>query len=207
MKAFIYTGGTVCPEYITEHPRGDDLVIAADSGWKNALALGEKPAVLIGDFDSFTGSLPDGPEIITLQKEKDNTDTQAAVGVAVSRGATEIVIVGGLSGRLDHTLSNLGLLEKLHSDGIYAVMTDGISRVRFIKNGSSLIGRSGFRYLSVIAADPKVKGVEIDGVKYPLNGAVIARMVQYAVSNEIEGNCALIAVRKGGVFIIESRDP
>ncbi|MBP5174219.1 MAG: thiamine diphosphokinase, partial [Clostridia bacterium] len=92
MKAFIYTGGTVYPDNITEHPRGDDLVIAADSGWKNALALGEKPAVLIGDFDSFTGSIPDGPEIITLQKEKDNTDTQAAVGVAVSRGATEIVI-------------------------------------------------------------------------------------------------------------------
>ena len=87
MKAFIYTGGTVYPDNITEHPRGDDLVIAADSGWRNALKLGEKPAVLIGDFDSFGGPLPDGPEIIALKREKDDTDTQAAAGVAVARGA------------------------------------------------------------------------------------------------------------------------
>ncbi|MBO4321690.1 MAG: thiamine diphosphokinase [Clostridia bacterium] len=207
MKAFIYTGGTVYPDNITEHPRGDDLVIAADSGWRNALKLGEKPAVLIGDFDSFGGPLPDGPEIIALKREKDDTDTQAAAGVAVARGAEEIVIIGGLSGRLDHTLSNLGLLEKLSSEGIYAVMTDGVSRVRFIKNSSSLVGRSGFRYISLIAADSRVKGVEIDGVKYPLKNAVLDRKVQFAVSNEIEGNCALVSVRKGGIFIVESRDP
>ena len=28
-----------------------------------------------------------------------------------------------------------------------------------------------------------------------------------ALSNEIEKNCALITVKKGGIFIIESRDP
>ncbi|MCQ2428491.1 MAG: thiamine diphosphokinase [Clostridia bacterium] len=207
MKAFIYTGGTVHPDFITEHPKGDDLVIAADSGYSNAKLLGEKPSVIIGDFDSYgAGALPDGPEIIRLNTEKDNTDTQAAVDVALERGAEEIVIIGGLSGRLDHTLSNISVLEHLNVLRVYAVMTDGQSRVRFIRNGSSLIGRSGFKYLSVIAADSRVKGVEIDGVKYPLNKASLFRTVQYAVSNEITGNCALIAVKKGGIYVIESRD-
>jgi len=207
MKAFIYTGGKVYPEFITEHPKGDDLVIAADSGWNNAKLLGEKPAVLIGDFDSYRGSsLPDGPEIIRLNVEKDNTDTQAAVDLAIERGADELVIVGGLSGRLDHTLSNIAILERLWDLHIYAVMTDGASRARFVRNSSTLIARSGFKYLSVLAVDPKVKGVEIDGVKYPLSRATLCRTMQYAVSNEITGNCALIAVKKGGIFVIESRD-
>ena len=40
----------------------------------------------------------------------------------------------------------------------------------------------------------------------PLKNAVINRGLQYAVSNEIEGNCALISIKKGAALIIESRD-
>ena len=37
MRAFIYTGGEIFPDNITEHPKGDDLRIAADSGYRNAV--------------------------------------------------------------------------------------------------------------------------------------------------------------------------
>ena len=50
-----------------------------------------------------------------------------------------------------------------------------------------------------------VKGVSIEGCKYPLKKAKLSRNFQYAVSNEIVGNCALISVRKGAVYIIESK--
>ena len=36
MRAYIYTGGVINPDRITDHPKGEDLVIAADSGWNNA---------------------------------------------------------------------------------------------------------------------------------------------------------------------------
>lgn len=207
MRAYIYTGGVIHPSHVTEHPKGEDLVIAADSGWDNAMLLGEHPGILLGDFDSIREKdLPKGPEIYRVPAEKDLTDTQLAVELALSRGAGEIVIVGGLSGRLDHTLSNLGILEHLHALGIHAVMTDGQSRVRFIRNGSTLIPRGAFTYLSLIAADDVVKGVEVEGCKYPLKKAKLSRTHQYAVSNELTGNCALVSVRKGGIFIIESRD-
>ena len=52
-KAFIYTGGKILPENITEHPKADDIVIAADSGYKNAQTLGERVEILLGDFDSL----------------------------------------------------------------------------------------------------------------------------------------------------------
>ena len=207
MRAYIYTGGAVSPEHITDHPKGEDLVIAADSGWSNAVTLGEHPTVLLGDFDSLgEKNIPKGVEVIRVPAEKDLTDTQLAVDLALSKGARDVVIIGGLSGRLDHTLSNLAILEHLEAMRVHCVITDGCNRVRFIRNNSTLIPRGAYRYLSLIAADPVVKGVEIDGVKYPLKNAKLRRTHQYAVSNEIVGNCAFIAVKKGGLYIVESRE-
>ena len=207
MRAFIYTGGTVRIESITEHPKADDLCIAADQGYHTAKALGERIDLLLGDFDSI-GSVPgdEGMEIQRVPAEKDYTDTQLAVEIALERGADEIIIIGGLSGRLDHTLSTLAILEDLNTRGVYCTITDGQNRVRYMKSTSTLIARSPYKYLSIIAADEVVKGVDIEGCKYPLKKATLRRSHQFAVSNEITGNVAFISVKKGGVFIIESRD-
>ena len=205
MRALIYTGGVIHPSNITEHPKGDDLCIAADSGYRNALALGVTPDIVLGDFDSLGDcKIPEATERLQVPAEKDFTDTQLAVDTAIKRGATEIVIIGGLSGRLDHTLSNLAILEDLYQKKIHAVITDGQNRVRYLNATSTLIPRSGFRYLSLLALTERVKGVSIEGCKYPLKNATLERSFQYAVSNEITGNCALVSVRKGGVYIVES---
>ena len=206
MRAFIYTGGEIFKENITEHPKSDDICIAADGGYMNALALGEKVHILLGDFDSFTQKLPEDVEVLRVPAEKDFTDTQMAITEALKRGANDIVIIGGLSGRLDHTLSNVSLLAELSKIRVHAVMTDGKNRVRYLNSTSTLIARSHFDYLSIIAISDKLKGVSIEGCKYPLKNATLTRANQYAVSNEIEGNCALISVRKGECLIIESRN-
>lgn len=207
MKAFIYTGGNIWVDGITEQPKQGDLIIAADSGWINAKKCNATPQILLGDFDSLgEPDVPDGTELIRVPVEKDDTDTQLAVRIALERGAGEIVIIGGLDGRLDHTLSSLAILEYLDLKHVPAVFTSGRNRARFLRNNSTLIARSGFRYLSLIAADPKVKGVTLEGCKYPLKRATLTRLNQYAVSNELTGNCALIDVRRGGVWIVESKD-
>ena len=211
MRAYIYTGGAIDPANITDHPKGDDLLIAADSGFDNAALLGEKPTILVGDLDSINldsikeKKIPDGVEIYKVPAEKDLTDTQLAVELALSKGARDIVIIGGLSGRLDHTLSNLGILEHLADLGCHGVITDGFNRARFLRNGSTLIPRGAYTYLSLLAADKVVKGVEIDGVKYPLKKTTLYRGHQFAVSNELTGNCAFIAVKRGSIYIIESK--
>ena len=207
MRAFIYTGGTVRTESVTEHPKADDLCIAADQGYHTAKALGERIDLLLGDFDSI-GSVPgdEGMEIQRVPAEKDYTDTQLAVEIALERGADEIIIIGGLSGRLDHTLSTLAILEDLNARGVYCTVTDGQNRVRYMKSTSTLIARSPYKYLSLLAADEVGKGGDIEGGNYPLKKATRRRSHQFAVSNEITGNVAFIAVKKGGVFIIESRD-
>ena len=207
MKAFVYTGGAVCDANVTERPQDGDLILAADAGFLTAQRMGVTPTVLLGDFDSLgEPDVPDGTELIRVPAEKDDTDTQLAVRVALERGATELVIVGGLSGRVDHTLSSLAILEDLNRRHIPAILTDGKNRVRFVRNSGALIARSKFRYLSLIAADPTVKGVSVDGCKYPLKNAKLSRLDQYAVSNEITGNCALVEIRRGGVWVVESMD-
>ena len=206
MRAFIYTGGTIDKSSITEHPKSDDLRIAADSGYKNAKELGERVDILLGDFDSYTETLPDGIEILKAPAEKDFTDTQMAVKEALSRGADEIIFIGGLSGRLDHTLSNVSILAELWKVRVHAVMTDGRNRVRYLNSSSTLIAKSQFKYVSIIAISEKLKGVSIEGCKYPLKNATVTRSNQYAVSNELDGNCALISLKKGECLIIESRD-
>ena len=207
MRAFIYTGGTVHPNLVTEHPRADDLTIAADAGYHNAVLLGERVDILLGDFDSIGNFPAEGDfERIQVPVEKDLTDTQLAVEVALERGAEEIVIIGGLSGRLDHTLSVLAITEDLYDRGFHVTVTDGQSRVRYVHSTSTLIAKSAYKYLSLIAADAVVKGVSVEGCKYPLSRATLRRSLQFAVSNEITGNVALVSVKKGGIFIIESQD-
>ena len=207
MRAFIYTGGVIHPDNITEHPKAEDLCIAADQGYHNAMKLGERVDILIGDFDSI-GRVPEGDvgEIRRVPAEKDLTDTQIAVEIAVEEGADEIILIGGLSGRLDHSLSNLGILEDMYLRNLHGYMTDGQNRVHFLRNSSTLIARSAYKYISIVAADEVVKGVSMEGGKYPLKNQTLKRRLQYAVSNEITVNVVLISVKKGGIYIIESKD-
>ena len=208
MKAYIITGGAIHPDNLHITPGKDDLIVAADSGLNHAESLGLAPSVVVGDYDSL-GHAPQvdaGVEVVTVPTEKDVTDTQLAVELALTRGATELHIIGGLGGRLDHTLSNLAILEDLADKKVRAVIEDGQNRVRLLRCDSTILPRSSYTYLSLLALDPVCKGVEIEGVKYPLKGQKLTRTFGFAVSNEITGNCCFISVRKGTLLVVESRD-
>lgn len=217
MRAFIYAGGRVYDEALTLFPEKEDLVISADSGYLTACRLGVKTDLLLGDFDSLgePKDLPPHVECLRVPAEKDDTDTQLAVSVALQRGADEIVIVAGLEGRVDHTLSLLAIAEDLwemrdkkkkRPRRIPCIITNGKNRVRFVRNSGVILLREQYRYFSVLAADERLRGVSLEGCKYPLKNATVLRTRQWAVSNEIVGNCALIEIRKGGAWIVESMD-
>lgn len=207
MRAFVFTGGEIFGQYISERPEGDDLVISADSGYKNASALRARTNILIGDFDSLKRLPDDVDEVLKVPAEKDMTDTQLAVEVAIKRGADEIIIIGSTAGRFDHALSMLSILEGLYKRKIRAIIVNGQNRIRYIKNSGHILLRSeNYKYFSLIAADEAARGVSIEGAKYPLKNKTVERGLQFAVSNEIQKNCALITVKRGGIYIIESRD-
>ena len=54
---------------------------------------------------------------------------------------------------------------------------------------------------------PKAKGVDIKGAKYPLKNAKLEKsMPSFAISNEVAESFAMVSVKKGGLFVIESKE-
>ncbi len=214
MTAYIFTGGEIAVgsmDGLGLHMSEADLIIAADSGYNNASRLGVRPGLLLGDLDSIDRGALDPDELEHIEKIivpaiKDDTDTQLAVDTALERGADEIIIIGGLGGRLDHTLSTVFLLEYIKDKGARGVITDGRNRVRIMESGEELTIKRGYKYLSLVGLTDTCEGVSISGVFYPLKDAVLERKYAFAVSNEITADAAEISLSKGILLVIESRD-
>ena len=88
------------------------LFIAADAGAERLAALGLRPDLLTGDFDSLSAPQRDaavraGAEIVPHPDPQQDTDGAVALRLAVERGATSIVVLGAHGGaRVDHSLGN-----------------------------------------------------------------------------------------------------
>ena len=71
-RAIIVGGGAFSPALLPAREAGD-LLIAADSGYRQLQAAGVEPDLCIGDWDSL-GAVPQGREVVTLPVAKDDTD-------------------------------------------------------------------------------------------------------------------------------------
>ena len=98
------------------YPTAEDYVIAADRGYDSLMAYGVVPDLAVGDFDSL-GYQPDHPNVIQLPVEKDDTDMVYALRKGLELGYRRFVLLGGVGGRLEHTLANLQLLDWLTGQG------------------------------------------------------------------------------------------
>lgn len=204
-KALIFTGGFCHVENLIGRQLHGDYIIAADAGRFLAERCGIVPDLIVGDFDS--SPLPaeaTHPQILRVPAEKDETDTMLACRIAMEKGATQLLILGGTGGRIDHSLSNIFLLEYLREHGVSAVLFDGDNRVQLLQNETVHLAADGFRYFSLFALDDAT--VTETGCKYPLQNARLTRAYPYALSNEISEKEAIISVRGGCVLLIES-DP
>lgn len=209
---YIFTGGEV--HSLADTPSDGDFIIAADSGYLTARRFGVTPDLLVGDFDSLDlsglcANELDKIEKIKVSHIKDDTDTQLAVDIAVSRGASKIHLIGGLGGRADHTLSNIFLLEYIAEKGIEAIMSDGKNRISLLTARGERVSvkkEKKYKYLSLVSLTDKCIGVSVTGVFYPLDNAEITRKYTYAVSNQITEEYAEISLTDGKLLVIESSD-
>ena len=87
-----------------------DLVVAADSGVRHAAPLDVALDLIVGDFDSATTA--DLASYLEVPQKhhpvrKNQLDLELALTEATVRGATDLLVVGALGGRLDQTLAAL----------------------------------------------------------------------------------------------------
>lgn len=183
-------------------PARYDCVICADGGLKGAAHFGIEPDLLIGDYDS--ASQPEDRSVIKLPTAKDMTDSEAAVDLAVQRGMDDLTIVGGLGGRFDHTMGNLGLLAKYTGKLAGIRIIDGYNRVFLADPGTVRVEKDGYCYLGVAAYDSPVEGLTLRGFVYPLENFTLDNRTTRGVSNEIQGETAEITFRSGRLLIMQS---
>ena len=149
-------------------------VICADGGANHAFSLGLTPTLIIGDNDSISAEATKfytkkQVEIITLAKKKTLTDDEAAVKMAMQRGASNIHAFGVFDGRIDHMLANLCLLinygKKLENLSFY-----GENFIAYYCGHElEFFGKEG-DLVSIIPFSPKIKKVYLEGMAYSLEG-------------------------------------
>ncbi len=206
MKAIIITPCLKCKIKDAVTIEKDDLVICADTSFAKAISENVKIDLIIGDFDTASPvPLPHGIPVLKFPVEKDDTDTMLAIKQAAKRGFTQITVAGGLSGRLDHTYANIQSLAYGAQNSLDILITDGENTAFIMRPGEILLEKKEGFSLSLFSYEDKIQGLCLDGVKYPVQNAVITNSFPLGVSNEITAECARISFVKGLLLIILSK--
>jgi thiamine pyrophosphokinase len=186
------------------------MFIAADSGAETARRLGHVPAYVVGDFDSLDKQLVEqlrarGSRIITAAVEKDETDTELAVQLAIEQGATEITLLGALGGeRFDHTLANVFLLAGY--DSVPIKIIDGPSTCWLLRGprSTTIEGQIG-DLLSLLPLAGDANGIHTRGLYYPLIGEALRFGKPRGVSNALTGEQAEVSLESGLLLVIHTQ--
>ena len=178
--------------------------IAADGGMAHARSLGLEAELWVGDFDSTPAQLEADYRHIPRQThpaDKAMTDGEIAIEAALSRGARDLVLAGGLGGQLDHALGHLAQLLALARRGVPAFATSGAEEAYplIADTTLSLPLPPGSR-LSIIAFSD-LEGLTIAGVRWPLTNAQVSHGSTRTLSNVVTGG-ALISLIAGSAILV-----
>ena len=208
MHVVIFAGGVLRPGKAFFDAKGSaDMFIAADSGAAAALQYGCTPRIVVGDFDSLDAMLLEdlgkrGSEIRRAAVEKDETDTELAMQIAIDEGATRITLLGALGGaRFDHTMANILLLAGF--EGVAITLVDGPSMCWLLRGpGSSAInGRVG-DLVSLLPLTDDASGIRTSGLYYALKGEVLFFGKPRGMSNVLTEEHAEVSVESGMLLVI-----
>ena len=180
----------------------DALVIAADGGLRHTQALGIRPDVILGDFDSL-GYIPDDSQVYPV--EKDDTDAMLAVRVGLEWGCDFFLFYGAMDGpRLDHTVANFQTLGYLATHGARGALIGRDYIATVLREETIEFSEAAAGILSLFCLGASA-GVTIEGLKYGLDHGTLTPDFPLGVSNHFEGKAARIAVHSGQVLALWDR--
>ncbi len=203
-------------------------VIAVDGGLEFCYHNHISVDYVVGDFDTIKLDIlayyqKEGKaQIKAYEPEKDMTDTKAALELAVrlakeKRGLlnqkettkdTEIILLGGIGSRMDHTMANIGCIRYALEQDVSMKVIDGNNCI-YGYNHSFVIEKKELvyhKYLSLMALGGEVKNLSIRGLKYEVENVKLPVLSDWGVSNELLEERAEITFSEGILLVIESRD-
>jgi thiamine pyrophosphokinase len=200
----ILLGGDLVPTPALSRQVAGSRVIAADACMKHAATLGVSPELWVGDFDStptsLSASLAATPRR-DFPAEKDKTDGELAVDIAIESGATSLLLVGAFGGeRSDHELLHLALAIRLREAGISVRLTSGVQEGIPLEQGQSTFDYSEATLFSIIAFS-ELAGLSVAGAKWPLENVAVPFGSSLTISNETHGKLT-ITLGQGRAMLI-----
>ena len=190
-----------------------DYIIAVDGAIDYIEEVGLSVHCIVGDFDTVNAALLNkyikkkNLYVEQHRPEKDETDTELALHIAMKRGSKKITILGATGGRLDHFIGNLHLLLQPLQREIPCVLLDQWNRIRLINHNMVLSEKDAFgTYISFLPFTDEVQDVSLIGFKYPLYHRNLKKGNTLGVSNERIASEARIHIGNGILICIESRD-
>ncbi len=155
---------------------------------------------------AYYRNLP-GLEIRLLPAEKDETDLEAAIYAALDFGPEKITIIGGLGGRIDHTLGNLYLLAapRVRGSGVKVNILGENEAIWLLEGGGELLleGKSG-DLLSLIPFQGEAVGIKTHNLYYPLNNETLIPGLTRGISNIFTTSNPAVSLSKGLLLVIHT---
>lgn len=197
-RCFIAGGGNFCPELFS--PKENDMVIAADAGYKALEAIGITPDTVVGDFDSL-GYTPQHKNVIAHSPVKDDTDTMLAVEIGIENGCDEFRIFGATGGRIAHTLGNLQVLKYIADQNLSGYIFDRDTVITAI-SGKTLSFDNASGYISLLPFGCDEAIVTLKGFKYELGHGTVPCNRPLGISNEFSAEKSTVTVHSGTVIAV-----
>lgn len=189
-----------------EIPQGDYEYIGADKGAVVLANKGIHMKAAIGDFDSI--KVDDmkliesfSEEVIHLNPIKNDSDSEAALKLALEKGYEEIIMCGAFGGRVDHTYYNIQLAYQYPN---VLKLMDLNNLVYCLKEGEYKIQKNGFRYISFFTNSEAT--ISLDGFEYSLENRTITNNDLYTLSNKIMDEEGTLTIKKGKVLVLQTKD-
>jgi thiamine pyrophosphokinase len=213
-KILVITGGRIEDQFLSDLIKKEQysMIIAADSGLAAADRLNLTLDFIVGDFDSVPEKVlakyrETSTPTLTFPTEKDKTDTQIALELALMHSPSCIDIAGGMGTRLDHTMANVHLLLLPMQLGISACLIDSKNRISLQSHNFSIRKAEQYgQFVSLLPFTEKVSGLTLTGFKYPLDHITLSSGSSLGISNEIVEETALVELTEGILLVFESRD-
>lgn len=206
-RAIIFCSGELDSEEVFLSEYRKDMILCADGGYRHAKALGIKPDLIIGDLDSGISEYPKEIASCIYPSEKDLTDTNLCLDYAIEQGCDEVVILGGLGGRLDHEFSHYALLMYGLKRGVRVKLVNRRNEI-WMEDKPFSLDADEKKYVSFFPYGGVVEEFTVRGLKYEAVNMTLGCDRVQASSNQFEGEeSADISFREGGfLLVIRSRD-
>lgn len=209
-RFLLFSGGNLGPWALAEI-QADDRLIGVDRGALFLLRHGIVPHHAIGDFDSVCAVERSQIEQQVARVTscdpvmKDQTDTEMAFHWALTQKPKEIILLGVVGSRLDHTLANLHLLAEAQKATIPCRIIDEKNEVQLVTD-TLVVERKRYHYVSLLPLSEQVTGITLSGFRYPLQRATLTRGQSLGVSNQLLAERGTIQVESGQLLVIQSMD-